>query len=331
MTTEKTASPDQIEREIDQTRREISHTIDALTEKLSPGQLLDQALGYVKEGGGAFVGNLGRSVRDNPVPVTLLGVGLAWLMMSGRSHPESRNGNGYRYAEGGGYPAMRENRGSVDYAGERIDTDEFDPVSGGPVDTAGSAYRDSVYRSQSGVSGDRSDNGAQDDEGLIGRAETWAGEARDAAGRRLHEAGDSLRDAAADLRERVSHARHHVAAGVSGMRDRGADYVHDAGRRLSRAGEATGTFMRDNPLVVVAAALAVGGAIAAMIPTSRRERELMGGPSDALRDSAAKAASELKEKVRHTAEAAVDAAATEAGRQGLTGERGAEAPGTPAP
>jgi Protein of unknown function (DUF3618) len=78
-------SPDQIEREIKDTRAEIDRTLGALQYKLSPGQLLDQALGYLKGGPGEFTANLGRSLRDNPLPVTLLGVSLGWLMLAPRS------------------------------------------------------------------------------------------------------------------------------------------------------------------------------------------------------------------------------------------------------
>jgi hypothetical protein len=77
-------SPNEIERDIRHTRAEIDRTLGALQDKLSPGQLLDQALGYMKTVPGEFATNLGRSLRDNPLPVTLLGIGLGWLMMTPR-------------------------------------------------------------------------------------------------------------------------------------------------------------------------------------------------------------------------------------------------------
>lgn len=75
-------SPEQIEDEIRGTRRDIDRTLDALQSKLSPGQLLDQALAYAKDGGGEFATNLGRTMSRNPLPVSLVGIGLAWLMCS---------------------------------------------------------------------------------------------------------------------------------------------------------------------------------------------------------------------------------------------------------
>ena len=80
-------SPERIEDEIRGTRREIDRTLDALQSKLSPGQLLDHALSYVKDGGGEFASNLGRTVSRNPVPVVLLGIGLTWLMCSDGRRP----------------------------------------------------------------------------------------------------------------------------------------------------------------------------------------------------------------------------------------------------
>ena len=88
-------SPEQIEHEIRTTRREIDRTLDAIQTRLSPGQLLDQALGYVRAGGGEFAANFGRTVTQNPIPATLLGVGCLWLMCSRTRADERRPAAGY--------------------------------------------------------------------------------------------------------------------------------------------------------------------------------------------------------------------------------------------
>ncbi|MEX2496666.1 MAG: DUF3618 domain-containing protein [Woeseia sp.] len=74
--------PAELERDIDRTRGRLGRTVDQLESRLSPGQLLDQALGVAREHGGDFATNLSRSVRNNPMPVILTGVGLAWMMAS---------------------------------------------------------------------------------------------------------------------------------------------------------------------------------------------------------------------------------------------------------
>jgi ElaB/YqjD/DUF883 family membrane-anchored ribosome-binding protein len=84
--TESQKSPETIEREIDEQRAHISHIVDALGSKFTPGQMLDQALTLAKGNGSQFFGNLGTTVRDNPVPTVLTTVGLCWLML-GQNRP----------------------------------------------------------------------------------------------------------------------------------------------------------------------------------------------------------------------------------------------------
>lgn len=88
-------SPAEIEEEIARTRAEMDETLAALERKLSPGELVDKALGYMG-GPKEFYSNLGETVRDYPVPTTLVGVGLAWLMAasSGRLPAREHAGSG---------------------------------------------------------------------------------------------------------------------------------------------------------------------------------------------------------------------------------------------
>jgi hypothetical protein len=84
-TNRNTRDPRQIEADLDRTRAQVGHTLDMLQHKFSPGELFDQALNYVRSnGGGEFASNFKQTIARNPLPVALIGVGLAWLMMSGR-------------------------------------------------------------------------------------------------------------------------------------------------------------------------------------------------------------------------------------------------------
>ncbi|MGH8495835.1 MAG: DUF3618 domain-containing protein [Gammaproteobacteria bacterium] len=76
--------PRQIEAEADRTREAMAETLDALQHKLSPGELVDRGLRYVRENGGEFAGHFADDVKSNPLPTLLVGVGLAWMMASGR-------------------------------------------------------------------------------------------------------------------------------------------------------------------------------------------------------------------------------------------------------
>jgi len=82
-------SPDQIERDISDIRDRISDTLDAVQEKLSPGELLDQVLNFSKEEGGAMIEDCARAIRRNPLPSAMIGAGLAWLLYANnRPRPE---------------------------------------------------------------------------------------------------------------------------------------------------------------------------------------------------------------------------------------------------
>ena len=107
-------SPEEVQREVRQSRAEVEETLEAIQERLSPGQLFEQAVDYMRSSNGSdFLRNLGAAVRDNPVPVALVGTGLAWLMMSGARSRRRRYDDDDdlldEYAEGhygaGDYPA----------------------------------------------------------------------------------------------------------------------------------------------------------------------------------------------------------------------------------
>jgi ElaB/YqjD/DUF883 family membrane-anchored ribosome-binding protein len=77
------ATSEQLEQEVDRTRGRIEETLSQLHERLSPNLLIDDLFDYAQANGGAdFVRNLGRQVAGNPLPVALMGAGLAWLMFA---------------------------------------------------------------------------------------------------------------------------------------------------------------------------------------------------------------------------------------------------------
>lgn len=85
MTTDAERRADELERDISQTRAELSGTIDAIQSRLTPGQLMDQAISYARSSLPAeFGSNLAESVRNNPIPIALIGIGVAWAALAGR-------------------------------------------------------------------------------------------------------------------------------------------------------------------------------------------------------------------------------------------------------
>lgn len=71
-----------LEAQSEAERGEIEDTISELKRRLTPGQLVDEVLAHTKDGGGQFFSNLGNQATENPLPVTLIGAGLAWFLFS---------------------------------------------------------------------------------------------------------------------------------------------------------------------------------------------------------------------------------------------------------
>jgi Protein of unknown function (DUF3618) len=64
----------QIEREVEASRANLEETVEALKDKMSIGQIVDEAARYFDDTGGSrLVSNLGAQIRDNPLPLVLVG------------------------------------------------------------------------------------------------------------------------------------------------------------------------------------------------------------------------------------------------------------------
>jgi hypothetical protein len=217
-------------------------------------------------------------VVHNPVPVTLIGAGIAWLALSGAM---GRRGNGNGHSPGA-----------------RAD------IAHDWGETAATAH-DLAH-------GDRRGAGQHARQ----TAEGWVDEARDAmseAGGSVREGMGDLRDRAGtmydesvgqarqtaegwaeDAREGASHMRERAAGMAGGMYDqtvsrarRATDKAAQYGRAARHAIEPDGalmTFCREQPMLVAGLGVAFGAALAAMIPASRTETRIMGEASRNVRD-----------------------------------------------
>lgn len=81
----------EIEREIEQTRSQLSDTVEGIQNRLSPNSLVDDAINYIRTNK-ELRRNVATTVRDNPVPLLLMGIGLIWLVVSGASGARQRTG-----------------------------------------------------------------------------------------------------------------------------------------------------------------------------------------------------------------------------------------------
>jgi hypothetical protein len=78
--------PEQLAQEIDETRANVRATLRALEHKLSPEALIDRMLEQLRQHGGELAGNLGHTVKQNPIAMLLTSVGIAWMMADSRRH-----------------------------------------------------------------------------------------------------------------------------------------------------------------------------------------------------------------------------------------------------
>lgn len=297
-----TKSAAEIEREVQESRADLEHTLDAIQERLSPGQLVDQALGYFRGGRGVdFARNLGDSITANPVPIALMGAGLAWMMMSG---PRSA-----RAAE----------RTEPGYEGPDYWDEDLDPAE---AHYGGFAEEDMAYL------GPEADTGEGFGEDVKERGRS----AKD----RMGEVGDRVRGAAAQARNAGSHARERAREAGAHARDRfgraRAGMAGSAENARARAGyygrRARQGMLRsldEQPLVLGAIGLAIGAALGAALRPTETEDELMGETRDDALRRATRAGREQAGKVREAAGAVAAAAREEAGKQGLTPESSGKA------
>jgi ElaB/YqjD/DUF883 family membrane-anchored ribosome-binding protein len=124
-----THETERLERETEQSRDRVASLLEELKSKATPGDIVNHVIG---EGGisGAseMLHKLGDQVRANPMPVALVGAGLAWLMIGGTSTQNS----GRRSASAKGPDGARASSGDGNGSGFFSDAAEKarDGVSG---------------------------------------------------------------------------------------------------------------------------------------------------------------------------------------------------------
>lgn len=181
---------EQLERETEKTRSEIVGALTELRERMTPGRIVDEAFDFARDGrAGQFVRNLGRQAADNPIPVVLIGAGLAWLMMGGRAAH-----NGSRVVMSGAAPNAA---AAVAEASQRA------ARTGGQIKDTTAGIMDSASRTAHDWSG-RAESAASDLAGRVG-----------AAGSALGQAASSAAGSATDLYGTTSQSARQAAGGLA--------------------------------------------------------------------------------------------------------------------
>jgi len=276
---------EQLEQQAESNRAAVADTLEELKERLTPGELIDQLLSYSKDGGNEFLGNLGRQVTANPMPVMLVGAGLAWFLFNKSSPstttyaPRSYSGNGQSY----GTPSYG-TASTMKKAGNGI---------GEAASTAADKIGDMASATASGV----------------GDAVHSVG---DAASNAYHQAADGVNSAYHQAADGVNAVYHQAADSVNMARDAASNAYYQAADRLSMAKESAIemeqkaaaaassaiAFCKEQPLVLAGLGIAIGAAIGAALPTTEIENELMGDTSDELKETAKEMAVEQIDKAK---------------------------------
>ena len=211
------------------------------------------------------------TVRNNPVPAALTGIGLVWLLMN-RSKTAARKQHGFH------------------------DSNVYGGGSGNLVDQA----RGALGRVGTGVS-DAAHSVTDAAHSVTDATGKGIKTAADAASNAVHGASD----ATVALAHRAGDAASHLAAQAGDAASSVADGAKKQAQRLEQGVEST---FQENPVAVGAAVLALGAIVGYSLPRSDREDSLMGQARDRVLtqagDVAQGAASSLANLAQHAVEGA---------------------------
>lgn len=179
------ARSEQLEHEAEQSRAELAQTLDALRDRISPGQVLDQVIEYAREGEGAeLLGNLRRQVVENPLPLGLMGIALGWLMLPGVGR-KGRVGANMDRMSAGAESAVDRATGGVGAAANSVRQTSAD------IGAKAGAMKESLSRSAEGISEQLGDGYARA-AGVASEASRRAGESAASVRRGFREARDGF-------------------------------------------------------------------------------------------------------------------------------------------
>jgi hypothetical protein len=351
------AGSQQARANIDLTRQAMDRTIDAIEGKLTPGQLLLEGLSLLRSGGASGANKIMDLAREHPLPACVIGVGVGMMIREASKKEVDVQGAGMAapmgygygpptgYAPGYGYgppPTGGYAASGYGYAPPRADYGDGD----GP---AHSRVRETVGSAASGVT--HAASAAKE------KVSEVTQNARETVNRSVHDARDTVAEAAHTAKETVSGAAHTAKETVSGAAQSARETVTGAAETVreraaavagaaretaretfgsvqeqaSRLRQSAHVQVRDakigfwqkldqDPLVVGAAAVAVGLVAGLLLPSTRREDEMLGETRDELMNRAKEQGRDVVEKGKYVAQAAVQTLKTEAEQQGFTPE-----------
>jgi len=342
---------EEIERELDDTRSRLDATIGALQQKLAPGTMVDQAVEYFTEGGGVEIGrNVGRSMRDNPIPVALIGIGIGWLIwsnasarhdgydedwqdrrgprgarLSGRVDRDLYGRRSYRY--GGGFEQEMSQHQPMPYeAAARDDLATKAHRAGAQVQReageADDAFQSRVDAARASVLG-LTRNAGEAAEGFRARIESALSSAVESARSLASSAGDTASSIVDRGREVAQGLYEQGSSALSGARG----HAGDAAGQVRQFSTRTIDYVQEQPLLLGALGITIGAAIGMLLPSSRYEREVAASLRDSLGEQARQMAGDASHRVARVAEAVLDTAKEATRREGFIDPEGRDLAG----
>jgi len=307
----------QLEREAEETRSQFAQTLDELRERITPGQLVDQAFDYASDSGaGDFVRNLGRQMANNPLPVTLIGAGVAWLMLSNGGH-SARPGRLTSRAAGEGVDSLRRKAGE---AGARF---------GEAGRAAGERLSDWASDARAAVA-DAGRRASEMGDATRGTAQETAEEARSKAGEMAASASEGAASMYDSAKSSASDAYGRLADTATRATEKLSDTASSFGQSTAGTSKDFLRFCTAQPLVLAGLGIAVGATIGALIPSTETEDRLMGNTSDRMKNQAREIAGDQYEKAKSVVESGFETARAEAQSQGIAGADAGDATLAPA-
>lgn len=242
-----TFETDKIEQDIDRSRTALNDTINRLGGKLSPGQMLDEAVGLAQGQFGHLTSNLGKQVRDNPVPLLLIGAGIGMLVLNGRKHDA---------------PKLSEDDWRAEHHFRKVEhARSTAPRAEGETEDAFKARLHDAHAAALNI-------------------KQSAGEAYDAFQARVTRTVEGLERRAMSVRDAVGDGVSKAGAYVS-------EQAKHAGELAGQAKHQAIDFYDQNPLTAGAIGIAIGALIGTLAPLSSLERDkLQGVADDAMRAGA---------------------------------------------
>lgn len=319
LTSKSLTEPGRAERDLDQTRSRLSGHLGELQQRLTPGQVIDDLMRYFRGKEGADFGrSLLDSVKGNPLPAAITGVGLTWLMASnprpgtvGQTEPLTSalgKRRAYDSAPGydqGGHDAMTARVRAAEQDVTR-GKDEAEPLYAGRLDVArGQALGLARHSEES--------------------TESFSQRVRGA----LASAQQAVTEKAHDLQDYASGAAGAVGSSAQGAGQAIGSAAQRAGGAMAQGGQAVGQAggdlvakLTESPVLLGALGLAAGALLGALLPHLEQEEEALGGIASQTREAVKSLAQEAVDKGSNVAQAVLDKGSESAGTHGLTGAKG---------